>query len=83
MSEQCPGCASIIPQVWENQIPDEVYLIVQNRRDATQPKLCKTYGMRMHATLEDAEEALAKIPDDVRGYEGIYRAHVVVLDRIK
>lgn len=39
---------------------DEAFVIVQKRTDGTTPKLCKTLGMVIHLTEEDAKEALTQ-----------------------
>lgn len=74
------GCGGITPVVWKNQVPDEVYLVVQNRRDDVQPGAEKTAGQRWHANLADARDHLDFLTEDTGPYYGVYKAHVIVLE---
>lgn len=77
------GCGGITPKVWPVQLPDEVYVVTQNRSDGTQPKVCKTIGQQWFAMEAEAR----RFADEMNARDGVecygaYRAHVTILDRL-
>lgn len=77
------GCAGITPTVYRDQIPDDVFLVIQKRRDDTQPKAYKTLGLTWYASPQEAKEFAEKMNERDGGeHYAAYRAHLIVLDPV-